>query len=186
MAEDKKELIRIAAIKTMARDGFYNTRAQKIAEEAGIAVGTIYNYFENKNDILDYIFAVEFKKRLAFLEQSSEKEGDFLAKMEYFLNLHFQEIKNNLDTGRILVKEKEFPRKEGSAAADYLNTIPDQLEKMIENAIKKGEIRKCQSELVSVIIFGAIQGVVEKAINNRPELLDTAADEIIKLLRSGI
>ena len=65
---DKKEAIRKAAIKIMAKEGFYNTKMQDIADECGIAIGTLYLYFKSKEDILDYIFMVEYKKRLAFAE----------------------------------------------------------------------------------------------------------------------
>jgi len=58
---DKKEAIRKAAIKIMAKEGFYNTKMQAIADECGIAIGTLYLYFISKEDILDYIFMVEYK-----------------------------------------------------------------------------------------------------------------------------
>lgn len=63
----KKELIRKSAIKIIARDGFYNANVKSIAEEAGIAVGTVYLYFKNKEDILDYIFCIENQKRADFI-----------------------------------------------------------------------------------------------------------------------
>ena len=40
---NKKEIIREAAIKVMAKKGFYNTKTSEIANEADVAVGTIYN-----------------------------------------------------------------------------------------------------------------------------------------------
>jgi len=49
---DKKELIRQSAIDVIAEKGYFNTTAKIIAEKAGIAVGTIYIYFSNKEEIL--------------------------------------------------------------------------------------------------------------------------------------
>ena len=46
--EEKQDLIRQAAIRIFSHKGFYNTCAEEIAREAGIAVGTIYNYFQSK------------------------------------------------------------------------------------------------------------------------------------------
>ena len=45
---DKKEIIRLAAIKVIAKEGFYNTKMSSIAEEAGIAIGTLYLYLKAK------------------------------------------------------------------------------------------------------------------------------------------
>jgi len=64
---DKKEFIREAAIKVMANEGFYQTKMQSIADKAGIAIGPGYLYFKNKEDILDYIFMIEYNKRLKYI-----------------------------------------------------------------------------------------------------------------------
>ena len=84
-ADHKKELIRRAAIKVLSKQGFYNTKISQIAEEAGIAVGTIYNYFANKEAILDYIFEVELQKRLTILGKIAEDQTDLWSKMAFFL-----------------------------------------------------------------------------------------------------
>jgi TetR/AcrR family fatty acid metabolism transcriptional regulator len=59
--EQKKEIIRRAAIEVISKLGFHGATTDRIAQEAKVAVGTIYNYFKNKEDILDYIFEVEYK-----------------------------------------------------------------------------------------------------------------------------
>jgi AcrR family transcriptional regulator len=46
-----------AAAKTFAAKGFHGTTVKEVAQEAGIATGTIYNYFENKEALLMGIFA---------------------------------------------------------------------------------------------------------------------------------
>jgi len=53
---NKKDIIRLSATKIIAEEGFYKTRVQAIADDAEIAVGTVYIYFKDKDDILDYIF----------------------------------------------------------------------------------------------------------------------------------
>ena len=65
---NKKELIRKHSIKVMAKEGYHNTKVQTIAQEANISVGTIYNYFKNKKEILEYIFQVEHDRRIKFLK----------------------------------------------------------------------------------------------------------------------
>ena len=113
MEDDKKERIREAAIKVMAETGFFNTKTSSVAEEAGVAVGTIYNYFRSKDEILEYIFAVELKKRLTILNRLRESTEGFWGKLDRFLSYHFQEIIKQPEIGRILVREKEYPRKNG-------------------------------------------------------------------------
>lgn len=188
MKEDKKELIRKAAIKIIAEKGFYNTRTSQIAKEAGIAVGTIYNYFDSKEEILEYIFYIELEKRLAFINIVMKKELDTISKLKLFLELHFTEIKNNIELGKILVREKEFPRNEGSDyIASFLQKIPHALSLILKKGIEKGEIKPCNPEVVGSMVFGAIQGLVEKAItSNQFDLFDKAVVELINILKQGL
>jgi len=185
---NKKELIRQAAVKVMSKHGFYNTKASWIADEAGIAVGTIYNYFSNKEAILDYIFEIELKKRMGYLEDIEKKDLDFYSKLALFLNKHFQEVKENLSVGEILVREKEFPKKNGSESiTKYLTQIPIVIEGFIVKSQEVGEVKESIDPVIAAsFIFGAVQGIVEKAINSQPEILELAAEQLIGLLKEGL
>lgn len=186
--ENKKELIRQAAIKVMSQQGFYNTKASQIANEAGIAVGTIYNYFKNKEAILDYIFEVELEKRLNILKGLEDKNIGIWEKLSIFLNNHFEEIRKNIAVGEILVKEKEFPRKNGSESINnYLNNLPSSLKKLLDKAQKNGEIKESVNiTVLASVIFGGIQGLVEKAINTDPAILNQAPQQLIEIFKNGI
>ena len=49
---DKREAILRAGIKTFAERGYFHSKVANIAAEAGVADGTVYLYFKNKDDIL--------------------------------------------------------------------------------------------------------------------------------------
>ncbi len=186
--EDKKELIREAAVQIMSKQGFYNTKASQIADEAGIAVGTIYNYFNNKESILDYIFEVELKKRLGYLKMMQEENNSFWGKLELFLDNHFREIRENPSVGEILVREKEFPKKNGSVSInEYLTRIPQGLEELLVKAKEDGEVKaSVNTTVIASVIFGGIQGLVEKAINSDLDMLVNGSEQMIDLLKEGL
>ena len=50
-AEERKKHILDCAKRLFARNGYYNTQISDIVTEADIARGTVYQYFENKDDI---------------------------------------------------------------------------------------------------------------------------------------
>lgn len=50
-----KQAIYDAAVSVIKDAGFKNLKIQDIADRAGIATGTMYNYFRSKQDLLDYI-----------------------------------------------------------------------------------------------------------------------------------
>ncbi len=188
LQKNKKELMRLAAIEIISEYGFYDTTISQIAEEAGVAVGTIYNYFDNKEEILEFIFEIEVKKRLKYLKMVEKSDKNFWLKIEEFLNRHFKDLKENTNTAKILVREKEFPRKTDSGAIEeYRYKIPEKLKKLMDKAINENKIRDCNTDVMSSVFFGAIQGVVEKAVKDENfELLDKAPLELIKILKKGI
>ncbi|MGQ9654861.1 MAG: TetR/AcrR family transcriptional regulator, partial [Thermodesulfobacteriota bacterium] len=55
----KHQRILHAAVKIFAEKGFYKAKISEIAREAGVADGTIYLYFKNKDDILIQLFEEE-------------------------------------------------------------------------------------------------------------------------------
>ncbi len=57
--EKTKQAILAAALKLFAEKGFYNTSTRAISRKAGIAEGTLFNYFETKEDLALYFFERE-------------------------------------------------------------------------------------------------------------------------------
>lgn len=57
-----------AAVVVIAENGYHQSQVSKIAKQAGVADGTIYLYFKNKEDILISLF--------------KEKMGQFIERME--------------------------------------------------------------------------------------------------------
>ena len=60
----KKELIIDAAIQVFAEKGFYLAKVADVARRAGVADGTIYLYFKNKDDILISLFEIKMEEIL--------------------------------------------------------------------------------------------------------------------------
>mgnify|MGYP001419231339 FL=1 len=69
----KYEQIIEAAVRVIAANGFHNAQVSKIAKEAGVADGTIYLYFNNKEDILISLFE---EKMSAFVEKTKQRMSE--------------------------------------------------------------------------------------------------------------
>jgi TetR/AcrR family fatty acid metabolism transcriptional regulator len=52
----KRERILRAAIRIFSQKGYFNSKISEIARQAGVADGTIYLYFKNKDDLLISLF----------------------------------------------------------------------------------------------------------------------------------
>ena len=192
MRKNRKELIRETAIEVMAECGFHNSTTDKIAEHAQIAVGTIYNYFRNKEEILEYIFAVELKKRQEAYNEQMQNDAPALKKLCALLELHFAEIAKDIRVGRILVREQQLrgDRKPNEISA-FLQGVPHWIQALLDLALKQGEIRLCNTRILAAGIFGAIQGVAANAVFEedkrlQKQILENAATELMNLCELGI
>ena len=120
--EAKRKRVLDAATDEFATYGFENTSIQQIAKRAEISVGSVYKYFENK----DELFAMVVKENLSLLEElllhHSSSDEDVMVKAESvlkellkFSKKHPQLIKlycaittgNNTEISRLLAQRVE-------------------------------------------------------------------------------
>lgn len=192
VAKSRKEIIRETAIQVMAECGYHNSTTDRIAQEAGMAVGTIYNYFRNKEEILDYIFAIELKKRQAAYSEQLQSTKPVLEKLEALLELHFAEIARNIPVGQILVREQPLRGKAGiTGISAFLQEVPGWIEELLKMGVKQGELRPCNTRILAAGIFGAVQGVAAQAVfteneDLRNQVLKNAPGELMDLFTQGI
>src|SRR5215467_10954443 len=59
---DKRERILTSAMRVFASKGFYGAKVSDIAEDAGVADGTIYLYFRSKDDLLISLFEAQMER----------------------------------------------------------------------------------------------------------------------------
>lgn len=72
--EDKRELLLQATLELVAKHGFHGAPCAAIAEQAGVAAGTIYRYFENKDVLINELYlSLENRINTALLEGYSEE-----------------------------------------------------------------------------------------------------------------
>ncbi|HBG17410.1 MAG TPA: AcrR family transcriptional regulator [Firmicutes bacterium] len=104
---DKQEKILQTAIVEFAEHGFDGANINKIAEKAGVSVGSMYKYFNNKHDL--YLMAVSFsvdKLKTVLNEIISSKMG-FLSTVEKIIraiqfysreNIYLTKLYNEMTT----------------------------------------------------------------------------------------
>lgn len=67
---EKKEIIRMAAISEFIRVPFEKVSINKIVQNADISRGSFYTYFEDKRDLLQYVFSDILMQAYDFLKKS--------------------------------------------------------------------------------------------------------------------
>jgi TetR/AcrR family transcriptional regulator, fatty acid metabolism regulator protein len=178
-----------AAIKVFSEKGFHGSKISEIAQEAGVADGTCYLYFKNKDDLL--ITAVEhlFEKKLKEVESRIAFEKTGLQKLLSFAEEHISTFTEEPKIVRFLAVElrqsKEFYKK-------YPNFMPlrhylDMFQDICEQAIEEGSIRKIDAEALSFIVFGTVNFVItEWAVREQVFSLEQMKNLIIDIISYGL
>ncbi len=130
--EDRREQIRHGAVEVMAAHGYHQATTRMIAEAAGVAVGTLYNYFGSKDEILAYIVEVERSRRLRMLHRLLESGGTPREILERFLKMHFTQVVEDPVTVRVVMREFRFTEAEESEPLrSYFTDIPNALARIV-------------------------------------------------------
>lgn len=188
---DKRTRILDGALRAFAKKGFYNTKVSEIAEEADVADGTIYLYFQNKDDLLISLFEDKMEWVIDRLKREMESvEGGVLNKVRRFVELHFQLAIENPNLAEFItvelrqsakfVKEYDNPK-----FADYLGM----LQALIEEGQQEGVFAQAlESRLMSRAMFGALdQVLLELTLTKKaPEDVSAEVDQVTRMLIDGL
>ncbi|NOY93337.1 MAG: TetR/AcrR family transcriptional regulator [Deltaproteobacteria bacterium] len=101
-SSDKRERILEAAIRVFAQGGFYATRVSDIAKEAGVADGTIYLYFENKDDVLISIFQDRIGKLIEVLREVAGRDEPVDERVRRIIELQLGLLEGRRDLAEVI------------------------------------------------------------------------------------
>lgn len=157
---NKDELIRQAAIRVFAREGFHRARMETIAHEAGVAVGTIYNYFESKRDVLLAVFEVEFEEQISFFEGLRKSGLSIPEQIAQILQGHFSLLRERTELAQVLLQERFNPG-EGfkEKLSNFHRKVVERIEALIQEGIDQGWVRSCDPRIIAPALFAVVQSI---------------------------
>jgi TetR/AcrR family transcriptional regulator, fatty acid metabolism regulator protein len=190
--KDKDKHIRIikAATKIFAKKGFFQAKVSDIAKEAQVADGTIYLYFENKDDILISLFEEQMNRVLEDMKAQISKENDPIKKIEKFAYNHLKLMELNKNMAEIIQVElrqstKFMKEYKNEKFHQYLNLIGDIIEEGRQKGIFKEDII---AGIAKRAFFGALDEMSRFWVLSRRRKYDieTAAKQISDYFLTGL
>ena len=179
-----------AATKIFARKGFYPAKISEIAREANVADGTIYIYFESKDDILISLFEEQISGVIENMVAEILELDDPAKKLERFALTHLQLVEQDRDIAEIIQVElrqstKFMKEYKNEKFIQYLDLIGD----IIEEGQEKGLFRK---DVIPGVAKRAFFGALDEmsrfwVLSSRKRYdIETAAKQIIEYFLKGI
>lgn len=185
----RRESIIQAAIEVFSKKGFQAAGISEIAQRAGVADGTIYQYFKNKEDLF---FSIPIEKTNEFrskVELHLKGISGALNKIRKFVWYFLYFFKTNPEYGRLLMLEmrvnKSFVKTE---TYDFLKQSVSSVLEIIEEGQKEGVIRKdVDIYLLRHLILGILEHMVTRWLlkETKYDLLEHH-QEVSRLLIEGL
>lgn len=188
-ANGKYEAILRAAIKVFAGSGFFNSKVADVAREAGVADGTVYLYFKNKDDILVSIFNYYMEEALAAGKASLAETEDPVEKLRRIVRAHLERLGRDRNLAVVFQVELRSSTKfmeqfSATKVAEYL----DMIRSVIEDGQKRGVFRpELNTKIVSKILFGALDEMATNWVLSRKRYsLTSTAEPVLDVFLNGL
>jgi TetR/AcrR family fatty acid metabolism transcriptional regulator len=185
----KYQRILEAAARVFARQGFHQATVSQVAREAGVADGTIYLYFKNKDDILNQHFIFKTQQVFARFRGAVDRAGSSIEKLCNLIRAHLAEFQRDPDMAVIyMVETRQTNRLAEEAIRAMAKMYQDLISEIVEQGQQEGSIRKdLYVGLVKRFILGAVDEVICTWLHSGGGYdLVTMADPLVDLFIKGI
>lgn len=190
MKRDKPKYKQIidAAVVVIAENGYHQAQVSKIAKQAGVADGTIYLYFKNKESILISLFEEKMGNFTEKIREKIEGKLDPISKLLMLVKTHFYEMSKDSHLAIVMQLEVrqtniDLRLRINEVLKEYLHIIDSILNEGINSGLfdKQLDIRTARQ-----MIFGTIDEVMTHwVMTGQKQDLESKADKVHQLLIRG-
>jgi TetR/AcrR family transcriptional regulator, fatty acid metabolism regulator protein len=163
---DKRRIILDAAVHVFARRGFYHCRVSDVADEAGVAYGLVYHYFQSKDEILDTLFLERWDLMLEYIEEIDQRPIPARDKLAEVASFIVDSYRYNRDVMKVIIVE--VTRAANSFGRTHLDKIREaygKIASIVRSGQESGEFGTTVTpEFASMAFYGAIEQVLTQWI----------------------
>jgi AcrR family transcriptional regulator len=173
---DRREQILAAAMNCFAKRGFHQTSMHDISAEAGISVGLIYRYFENKEAVISAM-ADRHKREIQEMLERARQAPTLLESLEILFTAHCCEDAPQVVSAFVVDLYSEASRNKQIKAlvCDVLQTAMDGVTDLIAQSREEANAPNgLKAHELSELIFAVARGMLMRDVLQPQEM--TAAE----------
>ncbi len=176
--EAKKNEIVNAAMRVFAQKGFANTKMSDIARAAKIGKGTIYEYFNNKNDIFEQGFLslmesweTNIAKKIYKITDPEEKlKAIFYSFLDFFEGEQGEIIDVMLDFWAEAIRQKDERLRQIINLEEIYQDLRKIVMAVLEEGIRIGKFKPMNTFMVASLLIGMTDGLMLQWIMNKEQI----------------
>jgi TetR/AcrR family transcriptional regulator, fatty acid metabolism regulator protein len=188
--EQKRRVLLDAAVRVFARKGYHASRVGDIAEEAGVAYGLLYHYFQSKEEVLLTVFRETWRALIATIrsvEQAGDPPREQLRKVAEIL---LRSWRRDPDLVRVLVLEVTRSQHLPGEMDEIVQSFAA-IQEIVERGQADGTIRAdLDARLASYVFYGAIEelltGWVLGRLPDSEEDVARAERTLVEIVTGGL
>lgn len=191
MKKDKPKyrMIIDAAVTVIAENGYHQAQVSKIAKQAGVADGTIYLYFKNKEDILISVFEEKMSLFTEKLMEILETEIPASDKLKFMIENHFDVL--SADRHLSIVTQLELRQSNHDLRMKINGVLKEYLillDVILKEGMESGEFdQDMDIRLARQMVFGTMDETITTwVMNDHKYDLVRLAPKVHRMLMKGM
>jgi AcrR family transcriptional regulator len=174
----------------LAEHGLAATNMSSIADRAGVSVGTLYNYFRDKDVLLSTLLSDRRKLFATSVSEAIEqhKSVDFETQLKAVIGTVFDVFEPHRNYLRIVLGNenpggsKANDRKRNTPFADFV----DKLRPLIERGVKEKILSSEDSDLLACSLAALLRGVMIERLTNTTRPFRAATPFVLRIFLQGV
>lgn len=173
--EGRREEILAAALEEFSARGFEATRLDDVAKRAGVAKGTIYLYFRDKESLFQELIRAMLTPLVGTIEAMGAVDLPVGVLAERFVDLFVREVfeTRRKDVIRLMISEgRRFPKLAEFYYREVLSRIIASMREVLRRAAARGEVPEGLAEFPQIIAAPGLVAIIWSGLFERFEPLD--------------
>jgi AcrR family transcriptional regulator len=151
--------IREAAMRVVSRKGYDHVTVQDIADEAGVAKGTVYLYFKSREDVLEKTMSFSFEEFHILIREAIGRGTTFRERVEQVVQAQLEYFEQQQEFFRLyLAMAEPLGERRLRKHASYRTHI-GQLVSMVEMAVENDEVLARPPERIAIALASVIRDI---------------------------
>ncbi len=187
------QTIQDAAMRVIARKGKDAATMQEIAEEAGVAKGTIYLYFRDRDELVAKTFETAITQLIARVEEAMEGDKSLEEKLRAAMTAKLEFFRENREFFRLYISlrlpegDPQQQRRHKRTCEPQYRTSIGRLASILETAMNRGEIRRFDSHRLALfIVEGSNAIVVQRVMEESSPSEQDDVEFLTQIIMGGI
>jgi AcrR family transcriptional regulator len=172
----RQELL-FAGRKLFSKKGLYESRIEDLTRQAGIAKGTLYQYFRDKDELIREVVASGFAELDSYIERHARGAESLADLVERISAAHFEFFDSNPDLMRVFHQVRGLLKFDHRRWKPLRSTLREHLQRiadLIGTVPSRVRLSRTRRWELAILIFGAASGIASVKASVQPKARPTA------------